>query len=59
MNDWAATNNTNARIAIKSGDERGLSGRRNMVVSISGSVVDNKHDDDRDDDDDDDEDPIL
>ena len=34
MNDWAAINNTIAIIAINNGEEIGLSGKRNIVVSI-------------------------
>jgi len=39
-------------MAINKGDRRGLSGRRNIVVSISAvSTLDNKNVDDKDDDD--------
>ena len=34
MNDWAAINNIIAIIAINNGEEIGLSGKRNIVVSI-------------------------
>ena len=34
MNDWAAINNIIAIIAIDNGEEIGLSGKRNIVVSI-------------------------
>lgn len=34
MNDWAAISNIIAIIAINNGEEIGLSGKRNIVVSI-------------------------